>query len=85
VHGRHDVADSDRVPIDKLRDPEAELGGADAVPKTTYITGEGTEPERRKGALPAARVSGGVPSAVVWVVVALAVLGALAYLVGLGR
>ena len=28
------------------RDPEP-LGGADAAPKTTYVVGEGTEPEQR--------------------------------------
>ena len=30
-----------------LPNPEAALGGADDVPKTTYVTGSGTEPERR--------------------------------------
>jgi len=82
------VPDSDSLnplPVDKLRDPEAQLGGADAVPKTTYVVGEGTEPERRKGDLPAARVSsGGLPRALIGIIVILVLLGTLAYFVGLG-
>src|SRR5918999_4512522 len=31
----------------KERLPEAELGGADAVEKTTYVVGDGTDPEAR--------------------------------------
>jgi hypothetical protein len=48
-------------PRQDLPHPEAALGGADDVAKTTYVTGSGTEPERRAvPRVPAARVGGGM-------------------------
>ena len=74
------------VPRDRLRDPEAQLGGADAVEKTTYVVGKGTDPNARKGEGPSATgASRGAPTIVFFIVIVLAVLVALAYLVGLGR
>ena len=74
-----------QIPQDRYRDAEAALGGADAVEKTTYVEGHGTEPE--------ARVPPGTPTATVparngrnvllWVVVAVVVLLAAGYLSGL--
>jgi hypothetical protein len=89
MHQTRDVPDSDfinDVPVDKLRDPEAELGGADSVQKTTYVTGEGTSPERRKTSRATTRVQdAGRSRAVIWIVVALVILGALAFVLGIGR
>ena len=71
-------------PRQRYRDPEAQLGGADAVEKTTYVVGEGTDPNARKGEAPAATVrGGGAPRIVAVIIVVLVVLVALAYLIGL--
>jgi hypothetical protein len=65
---------------------EAALGGADAVEKTTYVVGEGTEPDRRaRGPYVARGASTGGVNLVVWVVVGIAVLIALVYVAGLFR
>ena len=70
---------------DRDTDAEAALGGADAVEKTTYVEGRGTDPE--------AHVPPGTPTATVparngrnvlmWVVMAMVVLIAVGYLGGL--
>jgi hypothetical protein len=74
------------IPRDHYRDAEASLGGADAVEKTTYVVGAGTDPNARKGEGPSATVAGrGAPMMVVLVVIALVGLVALAYLVGIVR
>jgi hypothetical protein len=74
------------VPRDRLRDPEAQLGGADAVEKTTYVVGAGTDPNARKGEGPAATVSSrGAPVIVLSIIVVLVALVALAYLIGAMR
>lgn len=71
---------------DRLRDPEAQLGGADAVEKTTYVVGKGTDPRARKGEGPSATVrSAGPPLMVIGVVVVLALLVLAAYLIGIFR
>ena len=58
-----------------LPNPEAALGGADDVEKTTYVTGKGTDPSgsNRKGE-PSARVGGGGMGIGGWVLIA-AVVG----------
>jgi hypothetical protein len=72
------------VPREHYRDAEAQLGGADAVEKTTYVVGAGTDPNARKGAGPSATVpSRGAPIMVLAIVVVLVVLVALAYLIGI--
>jgi len=71
---------------ERFRDGEAQLGGADAVEKTTYVVGKGTDPNARKGAGPAATVpSKGAPMLVIGVIAVIAALVALAYLVGIMR
>ena len=56
--------------------PDAQLGGADDVQKTTYVTGRGTDPEaRRKGA--GSPSAGGRLGAGAWVLIAVAVAIAL--------
>ena len=76
------------TPDDKSRAaPEAALGGADAVEKTTYVTGSGTEPERQRKA-PASNLkgeSGAAPNATWAILVFLAVAAVLVYVFGFGR
>ena len=65
-------------------DREAQLGGADAVEKTTYIVGEGTEPEARPSARYGARDAAANGSNVlVWAIVGIAVLIGLVYAIGI--
>jgi len=65
-------------------EPEVQLGGADAVEKTTYVVGRGTDPNARKGQGPAATVSGrGAPVIVLAIVGVLVLLVAIAYLIGI--
>ena len=73
------------MPREQLRDSEAQLGGADAVEKTTYVVGKGTEPESRSDGPIATGASRGAPTIVMIVVIALALLVALAYLIGTVR
>ena len=73
-------------PRERYRDAEAQLGGADAVEKTTYVVGEGTDPNGRKGPGPAATMrGGGAPTIVAAIIVVLVVLVALAYVIGIGQ
>ena len=74
-----------QIPQKRYRDPEAALGGADAVEKTTYVEGRGTRPE--------AHVPPGTPTATVparggrnvllWIVALVVVLLVIGYLGGL--
>ena len=79
--------DGGSFPQDRYKNPETALGGADAVEKTTYVTGKGTEPEsQKKDDGPSARVSAGGGQAATWVVLAFLFIGAaLVYLLGFGR
>ena len=79
--------DGGSFPQDRYRNPETALGGADAVEKTTYVTGKGTEPEARKASdAPAARVPAGSGQTATWAVLAFLFIGAvLVYLLGFGR
>lgn len=64
-------------------DPEVAGGGADAVQKTTYVTGRGTDPDATSAPGPAAQVAGAPgASPVLWAAIALALIVALVY--GLG-
>jgi hypothetical protein len=74
--------------------PEAALGGADSVQKTTWGVGTGTEPDGRaefapvglrkgEGPVVARASAGGGINPVAWVVGLLAVLVALAYAFGI--
>jgi hypothetical protein len=65
---------------------EAELGGADAVEKTTYVQGKGTSPEaRRPMGTPAPQVSVKGNSPIVWVLLVFIILIAIAYGAGVFR
>lgn len=78
--GAPNLPNDERRPEPRKAKPNAEvaLGGADAVPTTSYVTGEGTEPERRKTARePAARVSAGGMGIAGWIAIAVVVAIAL--------
>jgi hypothetical protein len=72
-------------PEPKFVDPETALGGADAVEKTTYVVGHGTSPEAE--ARPGTPASVGRPgmSPVFWIAIAVAVIIALVYMIGIWR
>jgi hypothetical protein len=69
---------------ERLERPEA-LGGADAVEKTTYVVGEGTEPNRRPTGPYNARDARGSASLGVWIVAGVAGLIGLVYVLGILR
>jgi len=66
--------------------PESALGGADSVQKTSYVTGEGTEPAGapRAGVVARAGTGGGL-NVTAWVVGFLALAIALVYAFGIFR
>lgn len=72
-------------PNPDLPDPETAYGGADAVEKTTYVVGEGTDPNARtpKGHPPEVGRHG--MAWVGWVVILAAVIVAVVYLLGIAR
>jgi hypothetical protein len=70
-----------QIPEDLYRDAEAQLGGADAVEKTTYVHGSGTSPEgRTPPGSPTATVPSRAVSLVVWLVLIIVAMLAVAYL-----
>jgi len=79
--------DGNSFPEDRYRNPETALGGADAVEKTTYVTGQGGEPEtQHKEGTPTARVPSGSGHGATWAIIGfLAVAAVLVYLLGFGR
>ena len=80
-------ADGGSFPENRYANPEAALGGADAVSKTTYVAGEGTEPESRPASgAPLARPSSSTGASTVWIVLAFFLVAAiLVYVLGFGR
>jgi hypothetical protein len=79
--------DGGSFPADRYKNPETALGGADAVEKTTYVTGRGTEPEARaaKDSAVAHGSSGARLSTASIIIIALLVAAVLVYLLGFGR
>ena len=80
-------ADGGSFPQDRYKNPETALGGADAVEKTTYVTGKGTDPSAQAPATaPSARGSPGSGRGTTWMILAfLAIAAVLVYLLGFGR
>jgi hypothetical protein len=73
-------------PRDRYVDPETALGGADAVEKTTYVAGRGTDPTAQRQGTVAPRVPSGAGRGTTWIILAFLVVAAvLVYLVGFGR
>jgi hypothetical protein len=79
--------DGGSFPEDRYKNPETALGGADAVEKTTYVTGRGTEPEARASEeTPSAKVPARSGPSTTWILIgALLVAAVLVYLLGYGR
>ena len=70
----------------KYQMSEAALGGADAVEKTSYVTGRGTDPNAHTIAGVSARTSsGGGVNLLGWAVGAVAVVIGLVYVLGMMR
>ena len=75
-----------QIPQGRYRDAEAQLGGADAVEKTTYVTGSGTSPEAVKPAgQPAANTPSSGRSPLLWVIVAAVALVVVVYVAAFFR
>ena len=83
--GGADAASSSADPA-RFEDAETALGGADSVQKTSYVTGEGAEPEGapRAGVIARTTTGGGV-NVGAWVVGAIAAIIALVYALGVFR
>jgi len=76
------------TPDDKnRRPPDVALGGADAVEKTTYVTGSGTDPQRtRSESAPPTKGAAGTGPNATWVILVFLAVGAvLVYVLGFGR
>lgn len=70
-----------QIPENLYPDAEAQLGGADAVEKTTYVQGRGTSPEGRTPlGTPTATVPSRGVSLLIWVVLVVVAMLAVAYL-----
>jgi hypothetical protein len=74
-----------RTPSEPERSSEVAFGGADAVEKTTYVVGEGTDPEARPAGRYVARDAAGAGSVGIWIIGAIASLIALVYVIGIFR
>ena len=77
---------SDNLHPENFDYAETALGGADSVPKTTYVVGRGTEPEGapRAGVIARASAGGGI-NVGAWIVALIAVAIALVYGFGIFR
>lgn len=75
-----------QIPQERYRDAEAQLGGADAVEKTTYVTGSGTSPEAVKPpGQPAANAPSSGRSPLLWIVVVVVALVVVVYVAAFFR
>ena len=68
-------------PDPKFVDPETALGGADAVEKTTYVVGEGTDPNALSPKGRPASVGSHRVSPILWVIVVVVLLIVVVYAV----
>jgi hypothetical protein len=74
-----------RTPAGQEPTSEVAFGGADAVEKTTYVVGEGTDPEARPTGPYVARDAAGKGGMAAWIIGAIAALIALVYVIGIFR
>lgn len=72
-------------PEPKFVDPETALGGADAVEKTTYVVGNGTDPNALSPVGRPAKVGNNGTNIAVWIFAAVLVLIAVVYAFGAFR
>lgn len=75
-------------PNDRNRGQPEPLGGADAVEKTSYVVGSGTDPERRgpEGDTPVRKGAAGTGPSATWAILVFLFVGAvLVYVLGWGR
>ncbi|MEO5825465.1 MAG: hypothetical protein ABIR59_06220 [Gemmatimonadales bacterium] len=79
--------DGGSVPDDRNANLEAALGGADSVQKTTYVSGQGTDPDGSASELPSAvRAPASAGPNTTWIIIAfLLVAAVLVYLLGFIR
>jgi len=68
-----------------VRDPEAAYGGADAIEKTTYVVGEGTDPHRQHPMDRPSPVGQTGMNPLLWAVVIVAVVIAVVLMFGIIR
>ena len=66
-------------------DSETALGGADAVEKTTYVVGDGTDPTALSPRHGPPSVGGSGLTLVGWIAIAIALLVGVAYSIGIVR
>ena len=66
-------------------DSETALGGADAVEKTTYVVGDGTDPDALSPRDGPTRVGGSGLTLVGWIAIAIALLVGIVYAIGIVR
>lgn len=66
-------------------DSETALGGADAVEKTTYVVGDGTDPETLSPRDGPPSVGRSGLTLVGWIAIAIALLIGMAYAIGIVR
>ncbi len=72
-------------PDPKFADPETALGGADAVEKTTYVVGKGTDPNAMSPVGRPAEVGKRGMSPVLWGIIGLLLLILVVYGFGIFR
>ncbi|MEO7103937.1 MAG: hypothetical protein ABI311_11145 [Gemmatimonadaceae bacterium] len=70
-------------PEPKFVDSETALGGADAVEKTTYVVGDGTDPEALSPRDRPPSVGRSGMTLVGWIAIAIALLIGIAYAIGI--
>ncbi len=71
------------IDADAYWQTDVDLGGADTVQKTTFVRGAGTEPDRSSSGPIATMYSNAGPSPLIAVLVAVAIVAAIVYLVGI--
>ncbi|MGI9089692.1 MAG: hypothetical protein ACR2GG_01165 [Gemmatimonadaceae bacterium] len=64
-------------------DSESALGGADAVEKTSYVVGKGTDPEARAPADHPPSVGHTGTNPILWIVIGVAVIIGAVYFLGI--
>lgn len=72
-------------PRKPFADPETALGGADAVEKTSYVVGKGTDPNALSPTDHPPAVGSTGRSPLLWIVIIIAVVIGAVYFLGIGQ